>query len=131
MGKRIAIVVVAAGLLAPASAQAARPANDDRASAQGLGSLPATVRGTTVDATLEQPEPFSCLGETAGSVWYELPAGIQRDLVLELDAEGDLDAVVDVYRRERSQVTSVVCAQTNRRGQRHARLPAGGATRPT
>ena len=85
-------------------------------SAQVLGSLPATVRGTTVDATLEETEPFSCQGQTAGSVWYELPAGAQRDLVLELDAAGDLDAVVDVYRRERSQVTSVICAQTNRRG---------------
>ena len=74
------------------------------------------MRGTTVDASLEENEPFSCEGPTGGSVWYELPAGAQRNLVLELDADGDLDAVVDVYRRERSQVTSVTCAQTDRRG---------------
>ena len=36
--------------------------------------------------------------------------------MLELDAAGDLDATVDVYRRERSQLTSLDCGQTNRRG---------------
>ena len=39
-----------------------------------------------------------------------------RDLVLELDAAGDLDAVVDVFRRDRSQLSSLACGQTNRRG---------------
>ena len=116
MGRLIVVVLAAAGLLMPATAVAAPPGNDNRASAQTLSSLPASVRGTTVDATLEENEPFSCQGQTGGSVWYELPAAAQRNLVLELDAAGDLDAVVDVYRRERSQVTSVTCEQTNRRG---------------
>ena len=116
MAKLFTVVLMTIGLLAPASAQAAPPGNDARASAQPLGALPTTVRGTTVDATLEETEPFSCQGQTAGSVWYELASGARRDLVLELDAAGDLDAVVDVYRRERSQVTPVVCAQTNRQG---------------
>jgi hypothetical protein len=117
VGKLIVVALVALGLLVPAVAEAAPPANDNRASAQTLGSLPASVKGTTVDAGLEENEPFSCQGQTGGSVWYELPAGsAQRDLVLELDADGDMDAVVDVYRRDRSQVTAVTCGQTNRRG---------------
>jgi len=107
--------VVTFGLLAPA-AMAAPPANDDRANASPL-TLPATVRGTTVDSTLEPGEPFSCAGPIGGSVWYSLSApSAARDLVLELDAAGDLDATVDVYRRDRSQLTSLTCAQTNRRG---------------
>ena len=64
VGKLFAVVLVIIGLLAPAAAQAAPPGNDNRASAQTLGSLPATVRGTTVDATLEETEPFSCQGQT-------------------------------------------------------------------
>ena len=36
--------------------------------------------------------------------------------MLELDAAGDLDAAVDVFRRDRSQLTSLDCGQTNRRG---------------
>jgi hypothetical protein len=114
--RKLIVVALAWGLLAPAAAHAAPPTNDNRASAQTL-SLPATVHGTTVDATLEDTEPSSCVGQTGGSVWYEVPAGTApRAVVLELDADGDMDAAVDVFRRERSQLTSVVCAQTNRRG---------------
>jgi hypothetical protein len=116
VGKLIVVALVGLGLLVPAAAQAAPPPNDDRANAQNLGSLPVSLRGTTVDAGLEENEPFSCLGQTGGSVWYELPQTAQRNLVVELDADGDMDAVVDVFRRERSQVTGVTCAQTNKRG---------------
>ncbi len=116
MPKLIALVL-AATLLAPAAAQAAPPSNDDRGSAQSLGALPASVRGTTVDATNEANEPGSCAGLSDGSVWYALsgPAAA-RDLVLELDAAGDLDAAVDVFRRDRSQLSSITCGITNRRG---------------
>lgn len=115
MGKLIVIFLAAFGLLAPA-AQAAPPPNDDRGSAQTIA-VPSTTRGTTVDATQEPGEPFACAGSIGGSVWYAIkgPAAA-RDLVLELDASGDLDAAVDVYRRDRSQLTSVTCGQTNRRG---------------
>ena len=114
MGKLALTVLVAFGLLAPA-AQAAPPGNDDRGSAQAL-SVPSTVRGTTVDATTEPNEPFACTGAPADSVWYSIAPSAARDLVLELDASGDLDAVVDVFRRDRSQLSSLACGQTNRRG---------------
>ena len=51
-----------------------------------------------------------------GSVWYAFDAGEERSIVVALDAEGDLDAVVDVFLRERSQITPVACRRTNRRG---------------
>ena len=113
--RRFAVtLVVAFGLLAPA-AQAAPPANDARGDAQALA-VPSTVRGTTVDATVEAGEPFSCSTLAANTVWYSIAPSAARDLVLELDAAGDLDAVVDVYRRTRSQLTAVTCGQTDRRG---------------
>ena len=56
-------------------------------------------------------------GPAANSVWYSYRGRrAARDLVLELDAAGDLDAVVDVFRRDRSQLSSLACGQTNRRG---------------
>jgi hypothetical protein len=114
MTKLAVMVLVAFGLLASA-AQAAPPANDDRGSAQALA-VPSTVRGTTVDATAEAGEPFSCAALPANTVWYSIAPSAARDLVLELDAAGDLDAVVDVFRRTRSQLTPVTCGQTDRRG---------------
>ena len=113
--RKLAITsLVAFWLLAPA-AQAAPPSNDDRGNAQAL-SVPSTVRGTTVDATTEPNEPFTCAGVASNSVWYSIAPSAARDLVIELDAAGDLDAVVDVYRRDRSQLTSLACERTDRRG---------------
>src|SRR5690349_22820970 len=100
MGKLAVTLLVAFGLLAPA-AQAAPPPNDARGSAPAL-TVPSTVRGTTVDATTEEGEPFSSCGGSSNSVWYSIAPSAARDLVIELDAAGDLDAVVDVYRRTRS-----------------------------
>jgi hypothetical protein len=117
VGRLIAGVLVTFALLAPA-AQAAPPPNDDRADAQPVGSLPASIRGTTVEATPEAGEPFSCAGTPGASVWYQLSAASRpRSIVLDLAAAGDLDAVIDVFRRDRSQLAAVRCEQTGRRGQ--------------
>ena len=107
-------LLIAFGALVP-GAQAAPPGNDDRGDAQAL-TVPSTVRGTTVDATTEPTEPGTCSGIAANSVWYSIAPSAARDLVLELDAAGDLDAVVDVFRRDRSQLSSLACDQTDRRG---------------
>ncbi len=51
------------------------PANDERANAQVVHSLPATINGTTVGATLEAGEAESACGvPTVNSVWYSLRA---------------------------------------------------------
>jgi hypothetical protein len=112
--------IVAASLLLvtaalPAPALAAPPANDQRAAAQPLA-LPAGVSGTTRDSTLEADEPASCAA-LRGSVWYSIQPAAGRRIVARLAASGDLDAVVDVFERTRSQLTPVECDIGNKRGQ--------------
>jgi len=110
-----AAALLLAGLALPAPALAAPPANDQRAAAQPLA-LPAGVSGTTRDSTLEPDEPFSC-AELRGSVWYSIQPAAGRRIVARLAASGDLDAVVDVFQRTRSQLTPVECDVGNSRGQ--------------
>ena len=106
-----------------------RPAaNDARGGAQALGRLPASVRGTTVDATLEASELGSGCTQTKNSVWFTFTAPSNRPVLIALDAGGDLDATIDVYERERSQVTPVDCRNTNRRGAATLDIDASGGT---
>jgi hypothetical protein len=119
MRSRGCFVLVAAvgwALTTAPGALAAPPPNDARAAAQPLGALPANLRGTTVESTLEADEPAPGCAPMRGSVWYAFDAGESRAIVVALDAEGDLDAVVDVFVRERSQVEQAACRRTNRRG---------------
>lgn len=114
------LVALLSGLavLAPAGAAAAPPPNDARTAPQELGPLPATVRATTAEATVEGDEPFSSCGPPIkNSVWYGFTASADRGLLAALDAAGDMDAIVDVFERQRSQISPVACQTTNRRGQ--------------
>jgi hypothetical protein len=106
----------ALGVFATA-AVAAPPANDARTAPQRLASLPAFVDGTTVAATLEQDEPGSPCGPIKSSVWFSFTVAKSRDLLVALDAAGDMDATVELFQRERSQLTSLTCQRTDRRGQ--------------
>jgi hypothetical protein len=110
----VACIALALWLAPPALA--APPPNDARAAVQALGGLPASVRGTTVEATLEADELVSGCAATKNSVWFTFTADTGRSIVIALDAEGDLDATVDVFARQRSQVTPVACKNTNKRG---------------
>jgi hypothetical protein len=114
--------VVVAGALAWALAMAplahaVPPPNDARAAAQSLGALNADVRGTTVEASLEADEPPAGCAPMRASVWFAFDTDETRSIVVALDASGDLDAVVDVFVRERSQLTPAACRRTNRRGE--------------
>jgi hypothetical protein len=118
-----ALVLTALAVLAPtgpagaaAPAAAAAPANDARASAQSLGSPPANVSGTTVGATVETLEPTGGCGLAGPSVWYRVDASADGRLIVDLHAAGDLDAIVDVFQRVRSQVTPVGCDATDKEG---------------
>lgn len=113
-----AVVLLAAVVLLvlPATAAAAPPPNDDRNNAQQIGKLPARVNGTTVDATTESTDPGSRCGPTRNSVFYEMTAADAARIVVRLDAAGDLDAIVDVFRRTRSQLTALACDQTDAQG---------------
>jgi hypothetical protein len=110
------VACVATALWLAPSALAAPPPNDARAAAQALGALPASVRGTTVEATLDVDElPSSCT-PTKNSFWFTFTADTGRAILIALDAAGDLDATIDVFERQRSQVTPLECKKTNRRG---------------
>ena len=116
-------------MYATASAAAAPPPNDARAAAQGLPGLPANVRGQTAEATLEADEPGpSCGAGIKGSVWYAFTAPASRSVLLALDAGGEMDAIVEVFERQRSQLMPLVCDVTNRRGEATADLDATAGT---
>jgi hypothetical protein len=126
----VATVAVSAAVASPGAristslAQAATvtplvpaPSNDERANAQAIHSLPATINGTTVGATLEAGEPESSCGvPTVNSVWYSLRAQSAERVALDLAAGGELDATVDVYHAVRSQLQSVGCQETEAHG---------------
>ena len=121
-------MVVMLGVAVSAFAVAAPPANDNRADAAGIGSLPQTVHGTTVGATMEVKEPGSGCATTAGSVWYSLSVGSQSPdrIGLKFQANGkDFDAAIDVYAHQRSHISNIACQQTDRHGR------ASLAFRPT
>ena len=115
MTRLLASLVLALFAALPANAPAAAPANDQRAAATPL-SLPAAPSGTTTESTLEEDEPGSC-AQLRGSVWYSVQAPARRTIVVRLAAQGDLDAVVDVFQRTRSLLSPVGCDIGNSRGQ--------------
>jgi hypothetical protein len=113
----VLIVVVALGAVTQARA-ASPPPNDNRNSAQPLHALPVAVTGTTVGATVETNEPPSGCARTAGSVWYAISFGSSPpgEVGVRVQANGDLDAAVDVFQRQRSQNNPVVCARSDQNG---------------
>jgi hypothetical protein len=124
-GVLVLLVVLLLG--APARAQAQAPRNDARTAPQRLN-LPATIDGTTRDSTLEADEPPAC-APLRGSVFYELTARSGGAIVVQLQAAGDLDAVLDVFRRTRSQLDVVDCDVGDRRGRAELAFePRRGAT---
>jgi hypothetical protein len=112
---RLILVVTAAFLAFASTAAAAPPPNDKRANAQRIG-LNDTVDGTVSEATLDDNEQFSCR-DVDGTVWYRFTPPQSGSVVLQFDAGGNLDAAVDVFERTRSQLTSVACDTSNRKGQ--------------
>jgi hypothetical protein len=114
--------------LVPAAALAAPPPNDARADATTIAALPSTQSATTAEATTEPVEPRSPCFCNAGSVWYRYVAATNGRLILTLTAAGDLDATLDAYLQQRSQLTrqdSDVTDAGARARSRSASAPAG------
>src|SRR3954453_19348965 len=102
--------------LLPATAAAAPPANDNRASAQSLDPLPTTVQGTTQEATREDSEFGSSCTDSGASVWYAATAAQTGRIGVRADAGGDLDYSVDVFKRVRSQLSNEACDSSDGQG---------------
>jgi hypothetical protein len=109
------VAVLALALAIPSPAAAAPPPNDQRTAPQIL-TLPASVAGTTAESTLEADEPPGCV-PLGGSVFYEVRAPSDERIVVRLDAAGDLDATLEIFRRVRSVLEPINCELTDRRGQ--------------
>src|SRR4051812_17114342 len=119
--------VLSAALLAllalPFTAAAAPPANDDRADAQSI-TLPANVTGTTAEATRETNEPIERCQSSAGSVWYSYAAPANGRVAIDLQAQGKLDAAVEVFHVRRSQLDELDCEDTDDNGAASVALTA-------
>ena len=122
----LVVLVGAVVLLGVPSAQAAPPANDARSAAQVI-TVPATVDGTTVEATRDEDEPAGCASGSA-TVWYAFSIPRARQILVALDAAGDMDATIEVFSRARSQLQQLQCATTNRRGEATLDLDASAGT---
>jgi hypothetical protein len=118
-----AAVAAVLGVLAfPASSAAAPPPNDNRANAQVID-VPSSVDGTTVESTLEPTEPSGC-ESSRGSVWYRYDADADSRVVVDLQANGDLDGSLAVYRARRSQLSLLDCDESDDNGRASVALDA-------
>jgi hypothetical protein len=117
MGRLIAALgaFMAASLVWAGLALAAPPPNDTRATAQEIR-LTENVDGTTTEATADEDDASGCGPADTPSVWYRIEATTDGRAIVQLRAEGDLDVVVDVYRRVRSEFSFVSCDSSDRRG---------------
>lgn len=116
LARRLLGVAAVAVLAAPATALAAPPANDARTAARQIGALPAQVSGTTVDATRDATDPRSSCQPAGVNVWFRFTAPANGRVAVRLSAQGDLDAVLDVFLVERSQLRQLGCDGTDAGG---------------
>lgn len=112
----VLLIVCASFLFAfTATSSAAPPPNDLRDGAVSL-SVPQSVSGTTVEATLETGEPAgTCDYGSKASVWYRI-TGARGYLALALEAQGDLDASIAVFKVVRSEAEELDCGRTGSSG---------------
>jgi hypothetical protein len=78
------LVAVAVFVCSTGTSFGAAPANDNFAAAQDLGTLPATVAGTTVEATTETGEPTVFTGSGDKTVWFKWTAGASGPVHLDV-----------------------------------------------
>lgn len=110
----------------PSFAAAAAPPNDSRDSATQLTTLPERILGTTAGATVDPTDPGSNCAAEGGSVWYLLSVGATapRQIAIQVEAQGELDASVDVDVKDRSQTQPVTCQRTDKHGEAVFAYPA-------
>jgi hypothetical protein len=128
LGTLVTALLVLGTLSAAPAAWAAAPGNDNRADAVLL-QTPDKATGTLVEATLEATNDDSQCAATDSSVWYHFTMPARGAIVLELDANGKMDATVDLFQQVRSKLTWIDCRATDSNGLAtldHDGLQAGG-----
>lgn len=112
----IAAVAIVLLLLLPSSASAAPPGNDNRAAAEPIPAFPATIQGSTVEATVERLDPqVSECGSVESTVWYRIDQAPDGTIVIDVSGVG-LAPVLRVYRVGKSSIEELVCASAKAGG---------------
>ena len=112
----IAAAAIVLLLLLPSSASAAPPGNDNRAAAEPIPAFPATIQGSTVDATVERLDPqVSECGSVESTVWYRIDQAPDGTIVIDVSGVG-LAPVLRVYRVGKSSIEELVCASAKAGG---------------
>ena len=97
-------------LLFPLPASAAPPVNDNRAAAEAIPTFPATIQGSTVEATVERLDPqVSQCGRVESTVWYRIDKAPDGTVVIGITGSG-LAPVVRVYALEKSSIEELICS---------------------
>ena len=106
----VAAAAAVAALAAAPGALAAPPDNDNRDSAAAIPTFPATIQGTTVEATVERLDPqISQCGQIEGTVWYRIDQAPDGTVALSVQGAG-LAPVVRVYSLVKSGIKELDCA---------------------
>ena len=118
LARYAAVAALAAAAFFVPAARAAPPANDNRADALPVPTFPATLGGTTVDATLERLDPqVSQCGQIDHTVWYRIDPA--PDGAITLAAQGlGLTTTMRVYRSGSSGLSEIDCATASAPGGR-------------
>ncbi len=82
-----------------------------------MHSLPSTLGGTLVGATVEPLEATGGCGGTEHSVWYQYRSPVKQRVAIAIAAAGTLDAAVEVFHAVRSQLNDVNCERTDTKGE--------------
>lgn len=113
--RRLGLLLLAL-LAVPGTALAAPPANDNRADATPLEAFPATIPGSTLEATVERLDPqLSQCGRIEATVWYRIDQAPDGRIVVSAQGAG-YAPVIRVYRRLPSSISELDCGSA----------PAGG-----
>jgi len=119
LGHRFRFLVAAAALvvlLIPSPASAAPPANDNRVAAQAIESFPATIEGTTIEATVERLDPqVSQCGSIESTVWYRIDKAPDGTVAIGVSGVG-FAPVVRVYDVGKSGIDENTCATAKAAG---------------
>ena len=109
-GWRWVAAALAVALLLPAVALATPPTNDDRVNAEMIPAFPATVQGTTVEATVERLDPqVSECGRIEGTVWYRITQAPDGTVGISVGGAGFVP-VVRVYNARTSGIDEIACS---------------------
>jgi hypothetical protein len=98
------LITIFVGIVAPGTALAQPPANDDFDAAVVIGGLPFQTSTSTVEATAAADDPTSCTNN--GSVWFSFTP--DHDLTIDADTFGSgYDTVLSAYTGTRGALTLV------------------------